>query len=167
MDAETMRQVIVHIGKPAPRPSAWASVVHSVPARTWGLLVLLALSVTLWAQEARGAQGAASTVGTEGPGSARGAGPAGEPVQKGQGGVPARAHYPLRDSENFQPGASPPLSNFFHNFPDRGRPAPEAPLPPPFDSLVALVLFCLVIIWLHLRSQAVDEPGPSRGRRRR
>jgi len=167
MDPEQMRRVIVSIGKPRPSAMVWPTL----PRRTVMLVVLLALVILLGLGSLASAEGNV------------------EPVQKGSARARGTWISPLEKLKLEVPAAPPSLKNFLDNF---AGPRPTAMIAAPGPTLVLrpyepresdplgrpgepaaaigfLALFCLIVLWLHLRARRYErmhEEARKKGARR-
>lgn len=167
MDPEDMRRVIMSIGQPAPaRPLILPRL--SIPRRTLMLAILLGLVGLLGLTSAHGMVGngiAAGLVALEGDRAEWGT------VQKGLGGPGDIQISPLEKLEMESPAASWQVYNFLQIIPV-ARAQAAILIPPksientildemrrehnpdePFALTIALALFCLIVLWLHLRER--------------
>lgn len=166
MDPEDMRRVIVSIGQP--RPERVLPAMPTIPRRTLMLAILLGLVGLLGLTSAHGMAGAGivtTLAGLEGDRARQ------EQVQKGSPRPGDIQISPLEKLEMESPAASRQVYNFLQIIPvSRAQAAslvmPESAESPifgeepyrrradePMELVIALGVFCLIVLWLHLRDR--------------
>lgn len=171
IDAVTMRQVLLGMGKPRQARRTVASVVALIPPRTMVLAAVLGLVILLGiVGRAHGEDGGGGRAGYAGrPGGAGGQGGKREPVKKGSGGPGAMQITPLEKLEIFSDSPKVSVYNFLQNFTvlaPAPRPGPTALTMPPITEstmspeynheptklLILLVSATALLLWAHLRA---------------
>lgn len=179
MDPEQMRRVIVSIGKPAPARLA----LPTLTKREALLLALLAAVMLMGLASAHAMVGSLGVVMQQNlvspasTGTLAGARGNQEPVQKGSARAQGTWISPLEKLKLEVPAAPPSLKNFLDNFSGPhpvAAPSPVLVLRPyqiddrqepemfgkpgePGAAVGFLALFCLVVLWLHLRARRYER----------